>query len=138
MGRRVLVFAVVFFFLVILVSSVGFVDSSSDSYVRSQVLTFLEQVAGVDMSEVQEISFNVTSGTLEVFYSVPQTGVSGRVTYRNTDYSLAMVFEEEQFRFFSMTPFSINQTGPKVSLNDCLTILCYVLCRNAFYLTITT
>ena len=122
MGRRVLVFAVVFFFLVILVSSVGFVDSSSDSYVRSQVLTFLEQVAGVDMSEVQEISFNVTSGTLGVFYSVPQTGVSGRVTYRNTDYSLAMVFEEEQFWFFSMTPFSINQTGPEVSLDDCLII----------------
>jgi len=111
--------AVVIFTLVILVSSVGFVDSSSEPYVRSQVLTFLEQVVGLDMNEVQEISFNVTSGMLN---AVPQPGISGRVTYRNTNYTLAMIFEEEKFWYFQMNPFSINQTGPKVSLNDCLTI----------------
>lgn len=89
---------------------------------RSQVLAFLEHVAGFDMNEVQEISFNVTHGVIEGLNSVPHTGVSGRVTYRNTNYTLAMIFEEEQFWYFQMNPFSINQTGPKVSLNDCLTI----------------
>lgn len=107
--------------MIILTFSVKSAYSRPDSTVQSEALKFLKQVAGISTNEVSLISFNVSTPKM-LDSETPQTVISAKISYDNTNYSLAMIFVEGKVYFYSLYPLSAISKDVQVTENSCLTL----------------